>query len=161
MSGISARLETALKDSGVRYEVIHHRVDYQAQQAAIDTDTPTRDFAKTLLVRVDGRYAMAVMPAGQFLSERKLCESLGAGELRLATEEEIAPLCPDAEVGAAPPFGNLYGLDVYVSPLLAEDEEITFNGGSHEAAVRMEYRDFERLVRPRVVPMSRHDFVSA
>ena len=157
---VSPRLEGFLKENGVHYEVIHHRVQYQSQQTAVDTDTLQREFAKTLFVLVDGRYAMAVMPANQFLSERTLRESLAADELRLATEDELAPLCPDAEVGAAPPFRNLYGLDVYVSPVLAEDEEITFNAGSHEAAARMAYRDFERLVRPRVVPMCRHDFVS-
>jgi Ala-tRNA(Pro) deacylase len=158
---IAARLETFLKESRAHYEVIPHRLDYQAQQAAVDTDTPQRDFAKTVFVCVDGRYAMAVMPASQFLSERKLREALGADELRLAAEYEFEGLCPDSAVGAEPPFGNLYGLDVYVSPVLTEDEEITFNAGSHEEVVRMAYRDFERLVRPRVVPMSRHDFVHA
>jgi Ala-tRNA(Pro) deacylase len=158
---IAARLETFLKESRVHYEVISHRLDYQAQQAAVDTDTPQRDFAKTLFVCIDGCYAMAVMPANHFLSERKLREILGVDEVRLATEDEFEGLCPDSVMGAEPPFGNLYGLEVYVSPALAEDEEITFNAGSHEEVVRMAYRDFERLVRARVVPMSRHDFVHA
>ena len=160
MPEISTRLEDFLKETGVHYELIHHRRDYVAQQAAIDTDTPPKEFAKTVFVRVDGRYAMAVMPASQFLSERKLCEALAADHMRLATEDEIEALCPDSAVGAAPPFGNLYGLEVYVSPALVEDDEITFNAGSHEHAMRMSYRDFDRLVHPQVVPMSRGDFVS-
>jgi Ala-tRNA(Pro) deacylase len=130
---IAARLETFLKESRAHYEVIPHRLDYQAQQAAVDTDTPQRDFAKTVFVCVDGRYAMAVMPASQFLSERKLREALGADELRLAAEYEFEGLCPDSAVGAEPPFGNLYGLDVYVSPVLTEDD-----GGRVKIAVRDE-----------------------
>lgn len=160
MAGISSRLESFLAESGVHYERVHHRPDYQAEQAALDTHTPAREFAKTVFVEVDGRFAMAVMAADQFLSERRMRESLGAGQIRLANEEEIERLCPDSDVGAAPPFGNLYGLDVYVSPTLARDEQITFNAGSHQEAMRMAYADFARLAKPRVVAMSRQDFLS-
>jgi Ala-tRNA(Pro) deacylase len=77
--------------------------------------------------------------------------------VRLASEWEMQDLCPDAEVGAAPPFGNLYGLPTYVSPVLTRDERITFNAGTHEDAVRMAYADWDRLVGPKVIPMSRHE----
>jgi Ala-tRNA(Pro) deacylase len=157
MSEILQRLHDLLDESGVNYEVIHHHPDYRADKTAEDTHTPASEFAKTVFLWIDGSYALAVLPATHTVSERKLARSLGAEEIRLASEWEMVDLCPDVEVGAAPPFGNLYDLPVYVSPLLTRDERITFNAGTHEDAVRMSYADFHRLVQPHVVPMSRHE----
>jgi Ala-tRNA(Pro) deacylase len=91
------------------------------------------------------------------VSESRLARSLGAEKIRLASEFEMKDLCPDCEVGAAPPFGRLYGLSTYVSPVLARDERITFNAGTHRDAVRMAWSDYERLAQPRVVSLSRHE----
>ena len=90
-----------------------------------------------------------------------MTDGLGADEVRLAAEWEMPELCPGAEVGAAPPLGSLFDLPVYVCPVLTRDERITFNAGSHTDAVRIAYADFERLERPTVVPMSRHEEESA
>ena len=103
------------------------------------------------------RCAVAVLPASHFVAESRLAKSLGAEKVRLATEFEMEDLCPDCEVGAAPPFGNLYGLPTYACPVLARDERITFNAGSHRDAVRMSWSDYERLAQPRVVSLSRHE----
>ncbi len=154
---IMKRLGELLESNGIEYETIHHNVDFRARTTASDTDTPPVEFAKTVLVFVDGRAAMAVLPASHTVAIAKLEESLGAGEVRLATEWEMEDLCPGAEVGAAPPLGSLFDLPVYVCPVLARDECITFNAGSHTEAVRIAYADFERLERPSVVPMSRHE----
>ena len=157
MSEIVKRLHDLLDRSGVEYEIIHHHQDVTAEQTAADTHTPKSDFAKTVFVWLDGGYALAVLPASNFVSVSKLERSLGVDEVRLASEFEMGDLCLDCEVGAAPPFGNLYDLPVYVCPALARDERITFNAGTHQDAVRMRYADFERLVRPKVVAMSRHE----
>jgi Ala-tRNA(Pro) deacylase len=157
MSGIAARVQTFLKQEQVTYETLHHPTDYTAKETAEDTHTPPKEFAKTVFLCVDGRPAMAVLPATEFVSLRKVQQALGAEEVRLASEEESRQACPDSDVGAAPPFGNLYELPVYVSPLLAEDEKITFNAGSHQDAIRMSYRDFEKLVQPHVMALSKHD----
>ncbi len=157
MSEIARRLREQLDAADIDYEILHHAADYRARQTAADTHTPPEEFAKTIFVRIDGDYALVVIPATHSLSVRKLCSSVGAGEVELATEEEMRELCPDCDVGAAPPFGNLYGLPVYVSPLLARREKITFNAGNHRDAVRMDYRHFASLVQPRVVPLSRHE----
>jgi Ala-tRNA(Pro) deacylase len=157
MSEIVKRLHELLDDSGVEYEIIHHRQDVTAEQTAADTHTSKREFAKTVFVWVDGQYALAVLPATHFVSVSKLERGLDASEVRLASEFEMGDLCLDCEVGAAPPFGNLYDLPVYVCPVLAQDERITFNAGTHQDAVRMRYADFERLVQPKIVPMSRHE----
>ena len=157
MNEIPARVRKLLDESGVDYETIHHERDYRARDTANDTHTPPREFAKTVFVCVDGEYAIAVLPATHYVSEHLLQESLGAEHVRLASESQFEELCPDSEVGAAAPFGHLYGLPVYVSPALAQDETITFNAGTHQEAIRLAYADFERLAAPRVVHMARHE----
>ncbi len=157
MSGVPSRLREFLDENGVEYRVIHHARDFRAMDTADATRTPMQEFAKTVFIYIDGEYAMAVLPASHFLSERRLEESLEARCVRLASESHMELLCPDCDAGAAPPFGNLYGLPVFVSPALTEDEEITFNAGTHEDAIRMSYVDFARLTHPRVVHMARHE----
>jgi prolyl-tRNA editing enzyme YbaK/EbsC (Cys-tRNA(Pro) deacylase) len=103
MAEIVKRLHELLDDSGVEYEIIHHRQDVTAEQTAADTHTPKREFAKTVFVWIDGQYALAVLPATHFVSVSKLERSLGASEVRLASEFEMGDLCLDCEVGAAPP----------------------------------------------------------
>lgn len=154
---INERLRVLLDESGVAYETIHHRDDFRALTTAQDTHTPPREFAKTVFLWIDDGYAMVVLPATHFVAESKLARSLGAEKVRLASEAEMRDLCPDCEVGAAPPFGRLYDLPVYASPVLATDEHVTFNAGTHRDAVRMTYADFERIARPKVVPLSRHE----
>jgi Ala-tRNA(Pro) deacylase len=161
MSGIMNRLAELLDGSEVEYEVIHHHADYRAVQTASDTHTQPGEFAKTVFVWIDGEFALTVLPATHTVSLGKLGRSLRANEIRLASEWEMKDLCPDCEVGAEPPFGNLFDLPVYVCPALARDEHITFNAGSHTDAVRMAYSDFERIVRPRVVHMSKHEEIGA
>jgi Ala-tRNA(Pro) deacylase len=157
MSPIQPRLQKLLDESGVEYEVLHHREDFRARTTAADTHTPPAEFAKTVVVWVDGAYALVALPATHFVAESRLAHSLGAQEVRLATEFEMGDLLPDCEVGAAPPFGELYGLATYASPVLARDEQITFNAGTHRDAVRMQWSDYERLARPQVVALSRHE----
>ena len=151
-------LTAYLNDHHVPFEVLHHRIDYTAQEAAADTHTPGREFAKTVVLDVghEGR-AMAVLPAIFQLDLDKIRAGLGTRQVHLATEMEMSDLCPDCEVGAEPPFGNLYDVPVYVDPTLTSDEYITFNAGTHDDAVRMRYEDYERLVHPTVMDMARLD----
>ena len=157
MSTICPRLQKLLDEAEVEYEVLHHRQDFRARTTAADTHTPEREFAKTLLLWIDGEYAIAAVPASHFLSESRLARSIGAEEVRLATEYEMENLISDCEVGAAPPFGMLYELPTSASPVLARDEQITFNAGTHRDAVRMAWADYERLVKPEVLALSRHE----
>jgi Ala-tRNA(Pro) deacylase len=153
MSEIPKRITEFLDKSRVDYEVIEHPLDFTAQETAAHTHTPGKEFAKTVFLRVDGKPAMAVLPAPQMVDLEEARTSIGADEVVLAHEDEIAKLCPDCDTGAAPPFGNLYEVPVYVSPVIAKDERVTFNAGSHRDAIRMDYSDFERLVKPRVVSL--------
>lgn len=157
MSPMHRRLQALLDSEQVEYEILHHREDFRARTTASDTRTPPAEFAKTVVLWVDGHYALAVLPATHFVAESRLAHSIGADKVRLATEFEMQDLMPDCEVGAAPPFGALYDLSTYASPVLARDERITFNAGTHRDALRMSWADYVRLARPQVVPLSRHE----
>ncbi len=98
--------------------------------------------------------AMAVLPASYRVDFGQLKEASGAGKAELATEEEFKDLFPECDVGAMPPFGNLYGMEVYAAETLAEDEKIAFNAGSHTEIIQLAYGDFERLVKPKVLRFS-------
>ncbi len=156
MSGPS-RLQQLLDAAGVDYTQIHHRRDFHAAKTALDTFTPQEEFAKTVFVWVDGEPAMAVLPANKHLAPSKLRRAIGAKQVRVATEVDLKTLCADCEPGAAPPFGVLYDLPVYASLALEADEEITFNGGTHDAAIRMRFADWKKLANPRLVRLAKHE----
>lgn len=147
------RVTQYLEDEQVSYEVVHHDTDYTAQETAADTHTPGREFAKTVVLGLPGGHAMAVLPALHKLDLEKIRQGIGTRQVRLADEEIMERLCPDCDVGAEPPFGNLYDMPVYVDPSLAHDEYITFNGGTHKDAIRMRFSDYERLVHPTIMDM--------
>ena len=151
------RLLERLEKSGVDFEMIHHQTDYRAWATARDTRTSPDAFAKTVALDVDGESALAVLPANRAIATARFARSIGADHVRLLDESEMAERFPDVEVGAVPPFGSLYGVPVYACPLLAEDDRITFNAGTHQDAVRLAWSDYLKLEAPEVVPMSRHE----
>ncbi len=102
------------------------------------------------MVTLDGRMAMVVLPASRKIGFDLLREVSGADNVQLASERAFSDMFPGCEVGAMPPFGNLYGMDVYASKLLEQDSEIAFNAGSHTELIRLAYQDFVRLVSPKV-----------
>jgi Ala-tRNA(Pro) deacylase len=156
MSSIAPTLTLLLDRQGVAYEIINHRRDYTAQETAAHTHTPGREFAKTVLLWIDGSYALVVLPAHHKVDLLQLRHALGARQIKFATEEEMAALCPDCEAGAIPPFGNAYGIPVYMSTALIGQEFITFNAGTHTDVIRMRQRDYGRLAHPRVITCSHH-----
>ena len=149
-----AKLKEFLDSHGVKYVVIQHSPAYTAQEVAQSAHVPGKDLAKTVIVKIDGQMAMAVVPASHRVDFELLREGTGAATVELAAEKEFADRFPSCEPGTMPPFGNLYGMDVFVAESLAEDEEIAFGAGSHGELVRLAYADFERLVRPTVLKFS-------
>ncbi len=147
-------LKEFLDERSVRYFVITHSPAFTMQEVAAQTHIPGKELAKTVIVEIDGRMAMAVLPASQKVDLDQLREAVGAERVTLAGEEAFRDRFPDCALGAMPPFGNLYAMDTYVADSLTEDEEIAFNAGSHTQLVQMSYRDYERLVEPRVMHFS-------
>src|SRR5207247_10520261 len=148
------KLKEYLDSQKIKYVTSSHSHAYTAMEVEQSTHIPGRELAKTVMIKLDGRVAMAVLPSTRKVDLNLLRESVGAEEAMLATEAEFRSLFPDCETGAMPPFGNLYGMEVYVSPNLAEDDQIAFNAGSHTEVMRLAYQDFDRLVKPRVVRMT-------
>ena len=149
---LAARLKEFLDEKHVKYVTIDHSPAFTAQEVAHSAHIPGKELAKTVIVRIDGEMAMVVTPASEVVHLGELRTALGAEEIVIAKEDEFKDAFPDCETGAMPPFGNLYGMKVFVSPKLREDEQIAFNAGTHKELVRLGYADFERLVHP--VPMA-------
>jgi Ala-tRNA(Pro) deacylase len=141
-------LKTHLDENGVRYVVISHSIAYTAEDTARSAHVPEDAFAKVVMVRIDGDMAMVLLRASDKLDLHRLRHLADAGETHLADEVEFQGRFPGVEIGAMPPFGNLYGLDVYADEALARNERIAFNAGSHREIVQLAWDDFERLVQP-------------
>jgi Ala-tRNA(Pro) deacylase len=148
------KLKEYLDSQGVKYVTVSHSVAYTAQEIAARSHVRGKQLAKTVIVKLDGKMAMAVLPANYKVDFDLLKDASGANETELATEREFKDLFPDCELGAMPPFGNLYKMDVYVAKTLAQDDEIAFNAGTHSELLKLPYGDFERLVEPKVVRIS-------
>jgi Ala-tRNA(Pro) deacylase len=150
----SKKLKAFLDENKVKYISVQHSSAYTAQEIAAIAHIPGKDLAKTVIIKINGKMAMAVLPASYKVSFDYLKETLGVTEARLAYEQEFIDKFPDCEVGAMPPFGNIYGMEVYVAESLAEEEEIAFNACSHTELIKMKFSDFERLVQPKRIKFS-------
>jgi len=148
------KLKEFLDSQRVKYVTISHSPSYTAQEVAASAHVRGKDLAKTVMVTLNGKMAMVVLPASRKIGFDLLREASGAEDVQLASERAFCDMFPGCEVGAMPPFGNLYGMDVYVSELLEEDAEIAFNAGSHTELIRLAYADFVRLVNPKVVRLA-------
>jgi Ala-tRNA(Pro) deacylase len=142
------RLERYLREEGVSFDTMTHPLAYTAQEVAAAQHTPGRQLAKVVLVDADGELVMLVLPASYRADLAKLKPVLKAKKVRLAREEEFGGTFTDCEVGAMPPFGNLYGVPVYVDASLTQVGEIVFKVGSHTTSMKMRLADYEKLVKP-------------
>lgn len=150
------KLREYLDSHGVKYYVLSHSRAYTAQEIAAAAHVPGKELAKTVIVKIKGILAMVVLPASRQLDFELLGAMAGSRAIELADEREFVNLFPDCELGAMPPFGNLYGMEVFVAEELEEDEEIAFNAGALTELVRLPYADYRMLVRPRVGKLTRN-----
>ena len=145
------KLREFLDENGVKYVTIRHSPAFTAQEIAASAHIPGKQMAKTVMVKIDGEMSLAVLPASDRVDFYTLECMTGSRKAELASEQEFRSRFPDCEVGAMPPFGNLYGMKTYVAEELAEDEEIAFNAGSHTELIRLAYKDFDRFVKPKTL----------
>jgi Ala-tRNA(Pro) deacylase len=148
-------LKSFLDKQGVKYVSIRHSAAYTAPEIAASAHVSGRDFAKTVMVMIEDELVMIVLPSNRQLVLSELRDMLDTNHVRLASESEFKEVFPDCEVGAMPPFGNLYKIKTYVTANLADEAMIAFNAGTHTEVIELEYFDFERLVNPTVL-----DFVT-
>ncbi len=156
-----SRLRDFLDSHFVKYMVISHSLAYTAQGIATLAHVSGKKLAKTVIVKIDGVLAMAVVPASLHVDLDQLRELTGAQAVEIATEREFTDAFSDCETGAMPPFGNLYDMAVYADESLAENEEITFSAGTHRELVRMSWEDLARLVNPVLADLTYHPVTTA
>lgn len=149
----ASKLKEFLNSRGIKYVSLQHSPAFTAAEIAASTHVSGRDFAKTVIVKIGGTLAMVVVPANRKLVLSDLREFLETDRVKLATEAEFQGAFPDCEIGAMPPFGNLYGMPVYVAASLAAEREIAFNACTHTEAIKMAYEDFEQLVHPEKIDL--------
>jgi len=154
------KLREFLDSHHIKYLVISHSVAYTAQGIAALVHLSGKKLAKTVIVKIDGVLAMAVVPASLHVDLDLLRAAAGASLVEVATEQEFKDAFPDCETGAMPPFGNLYDMAVYADASLAQNEEITFNAGTHRELMRMAWADVARLVEPQITNLT-HRAVAA
>ena len=152
----SKKLANFLNENNIKYVVIKHSKAYTAQEVAASLHIPGKELAKSIILKVNGNFAMVVLPANYRVNFDLLKSALGKENVRLALEKDFKSLFPDCEIGAMPPFGNLYNIPVYMAQSLNDDEEISFNAGTHTEVIRMPLNDYKRLVKPKVVEISEH-----
>jgi Ala-tRNA(Pro) deacylase len=156
-----SKLRDFLDSHFVKYLVISHSLAYTAQGIAALAHVSGKKLAKTVIVKIDGILAMAVVPASHHVDLNQLQMLTGAQAVEIASEREFKDAFPDCETGAMPPFGNLYDMPVYADASLAENEEITFTAGTHRELVRMAWVDMARLVNPQIANLTHHPAIAA
>lgn len=140
-----------------KYETLPHAPTYDAQRLAQAIAESGHHVAKTVLLKSDADYLLAVVPATHTIDLADARQLLRADYLELASEEEVAKRFPDCETGAVPPFGSQYGMTTLVDEALSEAEEIVFEGNTHDQAVRMRFADYFKLEKPVVTHLSHHE----
>jgi Ala-tRNA(Pro) deacylase len=146
-------LKEFLDNHHVKYSCINHSPGFTAQEIAAAAHVSGKQLAKTVIVKIGNQLAMVVLPANEHINFTALKELTGATSADLARESDFKGKFPECEVGAMPPFGNLYGMPVYVSNHLGELSQIIFNSGTHSELMKLSYEDFERLVKPEIITM--------
>jgi Ala-tRNA(Pro) deacylase len=146
-----ASLTEYLDTHNIAYVVISHSPAYTAQGVAGLAHIPGKELAKTVIVKLDGKMAIAVIPAKFHIDLLLLRNATNAKSVALASEDEFKDRFPECETGAMPPFGNLFSLDVLADDSLEKDKEIAFNAGTHRELIRITWEDFKRLAKPKVI----------
>jgi len=146
-----ARLTEFLDGHNAAYTVIYHSPTYTAQGVAALAHISGKELAKTVIVKLDGKLTMAVLPAKFYVNLVSLKRAAQAHTASLASEDEFKDRFAECEPGAMPPFGNLYGLPVFADDSLEQDTAIAFNAGTHRELIRMYWADFKKLAEPIMV----------
>jgi len=135
------KLKAYLDDNNIKYVSIIHSQAYTAQETAESAHIPGKEMAKTVIVKIDNELVMVVLPASEKADLDLVKGAIHADSVQLASENEFKDLFPNCEIGAMPPFGNLYGIPVYVEETLTRDKNIAFNAGSHTELIKLSYND--------------------
>lgn len=146
---ISKILKELFKENGIKFDVEKHKELFTAQEVAASEHITGYEFAKVVMLKCDGEIVMAVIPAPHVVLIKKVAK-LGYKKVKLANEEEFKGLFPDCDIGAMPPFGNLYNIPFYVDKSFKNEDAIVFNSGTHTETVKIKREDYDKLVGKKV-----------
>ena len=147
------KLKKYLNENDVKYVTIQHSSAFTAQEIAESAHISGKELAKVVIVNIDGELAMVVLPASENVDCGIVSKAANGATVLIAGEDEFTARFADCEIGAMPPFGNLYDMKIYLVPTLAEDSEIAFNAGSHTELIKLKYSDFERLAKDAIIEL--------
>lgn len=147
------QLKQFLNLNEINYLIIQHAPAFTAQCIAEAARVSGRHFAKTVMVDLDGRLALAVIPAMRRVDLPRLARAVGVAQAVLASEAQFQGHFPGCELGAMPPFGNLFGMETYVSRDLSQAQEIAFNTGSQSEVMLLAWQDYAHLAKPQVIEL--------
>lgn len=150
----SKKLAEYLTSNHVQYKMIPHSEAYTASETSQVAHVSPRNLAKTVIVRTPEKMIMVVVESDHQLDLKKLRKAIHESHLDIAKETEFTDEFPDCEMGAMPPFGNLYGMEVFVSDVLAKDDRIAFNAGSHTELFEISFEDFKKLTKPKIIQVT-------
>jgi Ala-tRNA(Pro) deacylase len=146
---ISAHLRSHLEHEHVSYVPFYHLPTRLASFTAAVLQVPGKEVAKTVVFLAGKTPLLAVLPASDYVNMKQLEAAVGM-LVQLLNKQECGKLFPDCDVSAIPPFGELYGLPVYMDQALADNPEIIFSAGTRFDAIRMGNADFVRLAKPHI-----------
>lgn len=150
----SFMIQEYLNRENVKYVTIVHSPAYTAQEIAASAHIKGQELAKTVIVNLDGKMVMCVLPASHYVDFELLRKNAGVREAALVPEAEYKNKFPGCEPGAQPPFGNLFDMRVLISRALLKDREIAFNAGTFFELIRLSVNDYMKLVNPEVMDFS-------
>lgn len=153
---VSKKIINYLKENNIKFEEFAHTAAFTAQESAEAQHVPGRQFVKVVIVSADKKPVMCVLPAIHLIDFDKLKKLLNVKDVFLMSEDEIAAIFPEYEIGAEPPFGHFYGLDVYVDEIISNENDVIFNAGTHSDAIKVSYDDFIKLTSPTVAKFGIH-----
>jgi Ala-tRNA(Pro) deacylase len=154
---IAPTLHRHLAGQGVAYESMSHPPTGSSSFTAETAHIPGSQIAKGVVLRDEGGWLLAVLPASHHLRLAWVEQAMGR-RLELAGEQEASRLFPDCEIGAIPPLGDAYGQEVLVDEALIGVDPVLFEGGDHKTLVKITGADFARLMAgARRATISAHD----
>ena len=146
---IPRQLIDCLDQNNAQYEILHHSEAMTAQRIAQAEHVKGRHQAKVVMIKSGDQHLMLVLPADHYVDLEKVERFVGKPVV-FDRENEFKSLFPDCVIGAMPPFGNLYGVPTYVDKSLSKLDYIVFEAGTHTDAIKMSYRDYNKIVKPKV-----------
>ncbi len=141
---VTKKIIELLRSKNIEFDIIKHPPVTTSSEAAGARGSKLSQGAKAIIVRANEQFYHLIISAAVPLDNNKLRKVLGTRRVRFATAEELFELT-GCMPGAVPPFGNIFGLPVFMDSALLSEEIVYFNCGSHTISLRMSRSDLQSV----------------